>query len=1139
MANRTLQLNIEKSLQNSSAMSAQDLIATTANVIGTAYKGTAFVPKKIVSSSTSLFFDADGSETSTYNTRGNMIGSSRQNRHEHLYDDYSCNVDGNGYDAVSVWLDNGGTQATFTRILGIGNGIEDPITGKMQESGFNAANNISSGTLSQSVSPNLNAVANGVKGNVSFLFKTVNEKSKRSDGVADVNSDVETIDYLDELFCNENKDTTEINVLSDVMIFASGVLPSLSSEESIDNFDYYEYDSIPSDYSTQVLQTSNKKQNFIDLKGFTPYIKSENHKPFNFFQNSYLDTSNYIEKQTIYSNPDKNYFSSRFLEKGYFTYATFPLCGINDHLTPHKRFTLLTSKPYEEINSDSVPDYNSFESEFSTAKTPWITSQPLFRTSFGNTTTDNRKEIHQSVQNLFRFWSLDDGDVGNKFRIKINPAMRGEPNTETNYMSDNEFASFDIYIFLYEARINRYVNIETYKDVNLHPNSPNYISNLIGDSYEYYDFKLGKVVQKGFFKNKSQFLRVEVDKTIEEKTLKIQHQLIPSGFRSYPHISFKKEAFEMFGNEESVNALFDTQGIYQMPPMYVLNKYTEYDKSYLVSHINNHWGVVFNRSKVKNNILMPDRLKEHNNPTAENVSPHFYYSKYFLTGNNNSQKDIWVEQDNYLNSFFHLEKILVKTDSEENVSLSKYKHSGRTPSNTTNYKYLNLSDDSLWLFNRKLKNTYRDKLSFDFFTYGGFDGTDIRDQDKKNFRNDAIIRELYDSNEKKSTYSAYDLAIDIAANDTTCAGDILIVPGIKEIPIVKKCMQICEEDRRHFYLADISGAASSSNILYFNDETGDQNVQVFSTKGIMGQYFKIENDLSRYTFNKSAIKVNDNEIKLKQENNPETGDYFTYFNYTSIVEHFYETMYDLWESECITSRYLLASYGDLIVNFQGDSQRQMSSDLFTLGKIAQNFNPNNSISSNGSIVYHGSRANTSLILQHLLNFNCESFEDYLVKARKNSINVIYTPKNQNARLLTELTSYENRKHIFKEQRYIRAIQEVKKIIKYSVFLDESFIQGGLFFTQNSSLNNIYQKFEIQMNLLMQNLVDTGYITGFLVKIQKPQDEKTMLDMQNYIIRGNIVLQFDNSDIINLEIDDVLSDLSLLANPGQDAVYIPR
>ena len=74
---------------------------------------------------------------------------------------------------------------------------------------------------------------------------------------------------------------------------------------------------------------------------------------------------------------------------------------------------------------------------------------------------------------------------------------------------------------------------------------------------------------------------------------------------------------------------------------------------------------------------------------------------------------------------------------------------------------------------------------------------------------------------------------------------------------------------------------------------------------------------------------------------------------------------------------------------------------------------------------------------------------------------------------------------------------------------------------------------------MQRFLSEGLIIGFKVKINKAEDPQTLLDMQNYIIRGNIVLQFDNEDIINLEIDDVLSDLSLLANPGQDAVYIPR
>ena len=44
-------------------------------------------------------------------------------------------------------------------------------------------------------------------------------------------------------------------------------------------------------------------------------------------------------------------------------------------------------------------------------------------------------------------------------------------------------------------------------------------------------------------------------------------------------------------------------------------------------------------------------------------------------------------------------------------------------------------------------------------------------------------------------------------------------------------------------------------------------------------------------------------------------------------------------------------------------------------------------------------------------------------------------------------------------------------------------------------------------------------------------------MQNYIIRGNIVLQFESSIIINLRIDDILNDLSILSGDLQDSVQI--
>ena len=69
-------------------------------------------------------------------------------------------------------------------------------------------------------------------------------------------------------------------------------------------------------------------------------------------------------------------------------------------------------------------------------------------------------------------------------------------------------------------------------------------------------------------------------------TFKNQHQLLPSGFRSYPHIKFEKNAFKRWTNNDAdLNTMFDTQGVYQLPPLYALNSYEEYETNFLVDDI--------------------------------------------------------------------------------------------------------------------------------------------------------------------------------------------------------------------------------------------------------------------------------------------------------------------------------------------------------------------------------------------------------------------------------------------------------------------------------------------------------------------------------------------------------------------------
>tara|TARA_Y100000592_G_scaffold186_1_gene261 strand:+ start:15596 stop:19024 length:3429 start_codon:yes stop_codon:yes gene_type:complete len=1141
MTDRTLNARIIKEVGDNQAFVAQDLIATTANVIGTSYKGKAFVPQMILPD-IALPSDAQGNQRTVYNTQDNIMGSSRQNRYQHLYDSYSCNVESDAYDSVSVWIENGGQQASFTRVLGIGTGTKDGNTNKMIGSGFNAANNIASGTLDHLRGNNINATANGVAGNTSFIFKTINEISK--DNTDDDDIDTATVDYLDEIFAG-TKDTEanlpNINILSDVIIFPSGVLPSLSIASGSSTS--------AAEYSNQTKKLNDKTDNNVILNGFSPYHEIEtdssdlggtNNKPSTYIQDTTQDNSNYIEKQTTYSNADKNFFPNRFLERGHLSYATFPFGGING--SGNSDYKILTAAPYDYVTQElvgddkKVPDYNSFESEYTTAKTPWITSQPVNREGI----SDNRINIHEKVQNLFRFWSLDDGEVGNKLRIKVNLTKRGTPGIETNFKKgSDDFATFDIYFFTYDPRINEFNLVETFEEVNLNPNSRNYISRLIGDINEYYDFDAEKVIKKGKFVNKSQYLRVEVHESVENMTFKNQHQLLPSGFRSYPHIKFEKNAFKRWiDSDPDLNTMFDTQGVYQLPPLYATDYYSEYNNNNkLIDNIANHWGVIFNRSEIHTNHSLHRKIDA---VAVSEVSPHFYYTKYFLNGieGSHSYKNIWVEEDNYLNSFFHLEKILkkkIQSASFVNSTITHYKHSGRISSDDS-YDYLNLDSDSLWEEDRTFTDKYRDRLSFDFFTYGGFDGVDIRDNDKRFLRNDAIIRELNDLNETSCTYASYDKAIDIAMDESNCAGDILVVPGIREISLVRKCVQKCEEDRRHFYIADISGAASD-NLITFEDIINPLAAPktLISSLGVMGSQFRITNKLDNHTNSENNRTATDERFKLTDTDSPEVGNVPTFYSYKTVLEKNYDIIRPNWLSQDISSRYLFAVYGDLKT---GD--KQICSENLVLAKMSQSISPAIDIVDAEAINFRGDSLNFNLILEARLNENTDTFDNELKEFRKASVNVIHKNNITAAKLKNQLTSYDVRKSVFQEQKYVRIIQEVKKRIKYNIFRDESLVSGGILFTQNSNLNNLYQKLEIQINSLMSTFVQEGLITNYKVRVNKLQDDSTILDMQNYIIRGNIVLQLTTSDIIELELDEVLSDLSLLADPGQDTtVYIPK
>jgi hypothetical protein len=171
----------------------------------------------------------------------------------------------------------------------------------------------------------------------------------------------------------------------------------------------------------------------------------------------------------------------------------------------------------------SLQKISNFEvlQDYSTAATPWITSQ----------------KIGSTVKNLFKFHTLSHGtSVNHEVKVAIRDIK-----TTTESADPDGYASFTVDV----RRVNtaNIVNspyssqdtdntpdlLETYTNVNLNPNSSRYIERVIGNRYQSINTD-GDIIVYGDYLNMSKFIRVEVDLGVSTRA---NHpSLIPFGFRA-------------------------------------------------------------------------------------------------------------------------------------------------------------------------------------------------------------------------------------------------------------------------------------------------------------------------------------------------------------------------------------------------------------------------------------------------------------------------------------------------------------------------------------------------------------------------------------------------------------------------------
>lgn len=143
-------------------------------------------------------------------------------------------------------------------------------------------------------------------------------------------------------------------------------------------------------------------------------------------------------------------------------------------------------------------DLTNGDSAFSitNAITPWVVSQKVAPWQSGSS-DPTRFE-------LFRIHTLSDGTYTNtQFKVEIsNVKLAGQVN-------GSDWGSFTLTLRKFSDTDKRPVVVEQYNNLNLDPNSSNFIGRRIGDRYNYIDYK-GKIIEFGTYSNNSKNIRVEM-----------------------------------------------------------------------------------------------------------------------------------------------------------------------------------------------------------------------------------------------------------------------------------------------------------------------------------------------------------------------------------------------------------------------------------------------------------------------------------------------------------------------------------------------------------------------------------------------------------------------------------------------------
>jgi hypothetical protein len=733
-----------------------------AGVIGTANQGIAFVPI--------------------------TVANNDQHETEFGYGDALVNAPL----AMHQWLVNA-NAGTYVRVLGAGDGnmrtTSGDNTGKVNNAGFVVGSQLVQNSTGQ-LANNPYATAGGVEGRTYFLGCYMSESAGSW-----VLSDA-----------GVQSSTAAQPIIRGVIFAASGVQITVSSSAPGQSSDTY---------SSAATTASPAKGWFTGSLDLTTTDQQ-----FVLFLNGHNNTGNGSIITASFNPTSKNYIANqlntepnRFEECGHILYTHYPV--LDSYAVPTgsgvaaesliRRQSVSTA--IEEIvfcmtgsqarnNGTSVfPNYDGFEDRYAHPMTPFIASQ-----NFGSTRYD-----------LFKIHARSDGEFANElYKIAI---------TNIKYPASSGYAKFTVDIRDWNDTDITPSVYASYVDCDLDPDSANFIGKKIGDQNIYFDFDrtvdAQKVVEEGLYGKVSRRVWVEVSDAVANKL--VPTNTVPVASRGYYHLVTSGSGFMSTGSSSYLNVPITNAK--EMPIHFrkSINSAAAPGDEAAVAEPKYCWGPQF---EISNSLTRP------NDGTTVAMKQMSAYAKYFpkyhtvyqnpWVGDNAGASMVngsVVDADLFNKNLFSLENIQIQTGSDGLPDSTRwdeavYQRDGVLDT-TLGGRFIDVTTDLS-------VSTNSQYLKFISFMQGGFDGTNLFDQDRHYMRDAAIRREMDNTNQGElsgPTVAAYRKAIDILSNKTYSDISLLAIPDIRHPAVTDYALNAMQTKFDALYIMDVEMKDDNNNYV--------------------------------------------------------------------------------------------------------------------------------------------------------------------------------------------------------------------------------------------------------------------------------------------------------------------------------------